>query len=120
MKQELGSEWMLPSYADRFEKMIEEACKNEYEYDEDGNAVERPKSTWSQGSFKTTIYAATEEEIGTFRELLEHVASGQLEDQMLEIISEEAGAYFEGQKTASEVAGIIQNRVQLYLFENEE
>ncbi|MBR6664687.1 MAG: extracellular solute-binding protein [Lachnospiraceae bacterium] len=120
MKQELGSEWMLPSYADYFEKVIEEAGKIEYKYDEDGNEVEKAKGTWSQGSFETTIYAATEEEIATFMELLEHVASGQLEDQMWEIIGEEAGAYFEGQKTASEVAGIIQNRVQLYLFENEE
>ena len=35
-----------------------------------------------------------------------------------DIILEEAGAYFSGDKTAQEVAGIIQSRVQLYLDEN--
>ena len=33
------------------------------------------------------------------------------------IIMEEAAAFFAGDKSAHEVAGIIQNRVQLYLEE---
>ena len=37
--------------------------------------------------------------------------------EIREIISEEADAYFKGVKTAEEVAGIIQGRVQLYLDE---
>lgn len=109
-----------------FESEIEEACKVEYLYDEEGNLqydengqpMQKLKTTWGYGSFNAEIYAATEEEIAAFRELLKYVDSNQMEEDIWNIISEEAGAYFEGQKTASEVAGIIQNRVQLYLFEN--
>lgn len=38
---------------------------------------------------------------------------------ILEIILEEAQAYFQGQKTEEEVARIIQNRIQMYLWEND-
>lgn len=37
---------------------------------------------------------------------------------VLDIIYEEAGAYFSGSKSIGEVSGIIRNRVQLYLDEN--
>ena len=35
-----------------------------------------------------------------------------------DIISEEAGAFYEDQKSAQEVADVIQSRVSLYLSEN--
>ena len=53
-----------------------------------------------------------------YTRLLEYADCNQTEEQIREIINEEVQPYFEGQKTASEVAEIIQNRVQLYLFEN--
>lgn len=40
------------------------------------------------------------------------------EIQIENIITEEAGAYYENQKSAEEVADIIQSRVSLYLSEN--
>ena len=40
------------------------------------------------------------------------------EDQVIRIISEEAAAYYSGQKGAEDVAGIIQNRVRLYVNES--
>ncbi len=40
------------------------------------------------------------------------------DDKVTEIIEEEAGAYYEGQKTAEEVADIIQSRVSIYLSES--
>ncbi len=40
------------------------------------------------------------------------------EDAVIQIISEEASAYFSGQKGIEDVTGVIQNRVQLYLNEN--
>ncbi|MBQ7925751.1 MAG: hypothetical protein IJ335_05590, partial [Lachnospiraceae bacterium] len=38
--------------------------------------------------------------------------------QVLDIVQEEAEAYFQGQKNVDEVCAIIQSRVQLYLDEN--
>lgn len=40
-----------------------------------------------------------------------------LETPVLGIVSEEAGAYFAGDKTAEDVAAIIENRVKIYLSE---
>jgi hypothetical protein len=37
--------------------------------------------------------------------------------QIEQIIKEEAGAYFAGQKTVGEVVGIIENRVGVYVRE---
>ncbi|MCM1191113.1 MAG: hypothetical protein NC123_03215 [Butyrivibrio sp.] len=39
-------------------------------------------------------------------------------DEIIRIISEEAAAYYSGQKRVEDVAGLIQNRVQLYVDEN--
>ena len=41
-----------------------------------------------------------------------------LNDDIMNIINEDMGAFFSGQKSAQEVAGIIQNRVQLYVDVN--
>ena len=41
------------------------------------------------------------------------------ENDVLNIILEEAGAYFAGQKSTEEVSDIIQSRIQVYLKENE-
>lgn len=40
------------------------------------------------------------------------------DDEIIKIITEEAPAYYSGQKGIDDVAGIIQNRVQLYVDEN--
>lgn len=40
------------------------------------------------------------------------------DDTLLNIVREEAGPFFAGQKKAQEVAPIIQSRVQLYVNEN--
>lgn len=39
------------------------------------------------------------------------------DQSLMEIINDEAGAFFAGEKTAEETAQIIQNRVQLYMAE---
>jgi hypothetical protein len=41
------------------------------------------------------------------------------DDNITDIISEEAQAYFDGQKTAEAVAEIIQSRVAIYVSENQ-
>jgi len=128
LQQEKESPFAFPTLVKGFEGEIEDASKVEYLYDEDGKQqydengqpLQKMKTTWGYGSFNAEIYAATEAEIAELRRLLEYADCNQTEEQIREIINEEVRPYFEGQKTASEVAEIIQNRVQLYLFENEE
>lgn len=40
------------------------------------------------------------------------------DDEIIQIINEEAGAYYSGQKSVDNVISIIQNRVQIYVDEN--
>ena len=42
---------------------------------------------------------------------------GSMSSEMMNIINEEAAAYFSGQKSAEEVAKIVQSRMQVYLSE---
>ena len=39
-------------------------------------------------------------------------------EELINIITEETGAFFKGQKSAKETADIIQNRVQIYMKEH--
>lgn len=74
------------------------------------------------GIFKNGIVVdfrwVKQEEVDLFYSLLE-CARPELnsEQTILEIMEEEAAYLFDGSKTAEEVAGITQNRVQLYLDE---
>ncbi len=78
-----------------------------------------PKTTWGYDDFEIEIYAATEEDIAAVKKLIESADTMyQYDEQIMNIISEETGAFFEGQKRAKDAADIIQNRVQIYVNEN--
>ncbi len=66
----------------------------------------------------TSVYYTTQEDVDTFRSIIEntHRSYGR-NAGVLDIIMEEAGAYFEGDKDAADVADIIQNRVSMYVSE---
>lgn len=62
----------------------------------------------------------SEEEIELVRDLVENADNlGRYEDTVYSIIEEESAPFFSGDKTAKEVADIIQNRVTSYLDELE-
>ena len=60
------------------------------------------------------------DDIAALEKILEGLSfSVNSESEVLNIIMEEAGAYFAGQKSTDEVSDIIQSRIQVYLKENE-
>ena len=61
----------------------------------------------------------TQEEVDTIMELMNDAkpVSYNGNDEITQIINEEAEAFFKGQKSVDEVAGIIQNRVNNYVGE---
>ncbi len=76
------------------------------------------KSTWTPGDFTVEVYAATKEQVDRIREMIDTAQPGKImEEKLYDIIREEAQAYFDGQKSAEDVAALIQNRVQTYLDE---
>ena len=94
---------------DAFDKACEEAMKE----DEYGG------SSWGWGQFEVEIQPATQEDVDAVRNLVENTTavSGAVSNDILNIIKEEAAAYFAGQKTAEDVAAIIQSRMEIYLKE---
>ena len=110
------------------EEMFSKAMEKEYEtdaagnvlYNEAGEPIEKIKYTWGYyGDWTAEIYAATEEEINELRQMISNVhLEGGRSQTIINIVTEEAGAYFTGQKSAEEVAEIIQSRVEIYVNEN--
>lgn len=119
--------WMFPSRKDLLEELFAEAMEPNYQrdadgnimYDENGNALQYPKTTWGYDDWEAEIYAATQEEVDEIKAMIAAARPMNGADQTVyNIIMEEAGPYFKGQKSAQDVANIIQSRVDMYISEN--
>ena len=116
--QKNSVEWNFPVLRSALEAQFEEAMTSEYT-EIDGEKVEQPKTSWGWDDFEAEIYAAKQEEVDAVKALIES-ADGVIStsEEIGNIISEEAKAYFEGQKSAKDVADVVQSRVQIYVNEN--
>lgn len=112
-----------------FAKAREEALKVEYLKDENGEIMKdengEPILANGGGSigygddWMYTYHATTEEEAALIEKLISIAKPATVADvTVLNIVKEEAGAFFKGQRSAADVAGIIQSRVQVYVNEN--
>ncbi len=121
--------WGFSTLKDRLQKQIEEITKVEYMLDENGEQmldengepiVISGTSSIGWEDWEYTYHTPTQEEVNQVKELIAVAkpVSNAGNDEILTIISEEAAAYFKGQKTIDEVVGIIQSRVQIYISEN--
>lgn len=111
-----------------YEGKLKEAMSPTLQYDEMGNLMAdedgKPfldKFQYRDFDFEMDLYAVTQEDADKIAELTANAIriSGYYEgDAVNKIIAEEAGAYFDGQKSVDEVTEIIQNRVRIYIQEN--
>ena len=109
----------FPVMKSALDKQFEEDMTEDYYEDENGNKVRSEKTTWGYDNFSVKIFAAKDYEVEAVRSLIESTDTMyQYDEKMIGIITEEANAFFEGQKSAKEVADIIQNRIQVYVNEN--
>lgn len=100
-------------------RKAEQAMEVSYENDENGNQQEK-KQQVTFGADQIDIYAPRQEDIQAILELIENTDKIQNWDENInEIVLEEARTFLEGSKTAEEVADIVENRVQIYLNEIE-
>ena len=98
-------------------EMAEKAKKKPTYIDENGKEVEYD-DTWYVADQEITINPMTDDEVKEVIDFLNSIDQvGNANDAVASIINEEAAAYFSGQKTAAEVADIIQSRVQIYVNE---
>lgn len=116
-----NSNWFIPLNKGAFEKQMEEWQTPIYEIDENGEKVERPVRLFlsNDNEIYFDIYHPTDKEVEVFRKVIENVTTVNASDYVLKnIIMEEAGPYFDGQKSVDEVAEIIQGRISIYINEN--
>jgi len=109
----------FPLLRSAFDSKAAEASEAYYVTDENGNQVEQATMTIGTNDFTLEVYAAKEEEIAKVKELIGKIdRMERVDDQILSIISEEAGAYFDGQKSVDDVVAVIQSRANIYMNEN--
>lgn len=118
--------WQFPSNTAELDSVFAEAMEPEYQYDEKGNIMydeageplQNPKTSRGYDDWDVDIYAATQEEIDEIKGMIEIAKPYSNGDQTIyDMISEEAAGFFEGQKSAEDVAKVIQSRVEIYVSE---
>jgi len=101
----------------RQESTMPELDENGYPIYKEGVRV--PSTYYYIGNEEIEIGVITQEYINKLNEFIGSVNRVvRYNNSVNEIITEEAGMYFEGVKSAEEVASLIQNRVSIYVNEN--
>lgn len=103
---------------DCFEEMAKEALQRPYWEDEEGNREEYDETFYMNGE-EIVLPPLTQEQVDKIVNFIYSVDKPvYYNEDVTNIINEEMEAFYSGQKTARDVAGIIQNRVQLFVDEN--
>ncbi len=111
-------EYNLPVMRSSFEDNVNKATEKPYYLDENGNKVEYDETYYINGE-EIVLPQMTKEQADKIVSFIESIhRSGYYNEAINNIINEEAGAYFAGQKSAKDVAAVIQSRVQVYVNEN--
>ena len=123
-----GWYWGFPANRKLLEKKLEEAMTVEYEKDENGNYRLDEKGEripvsrggfWAEGMDEPMeFYALTQEQADKVMELINTTTKLYMENKaVLDIIFEQTDAFFSGQKTAEEVAKLVQGKMSIYINE---
>ena len=116
----------LPTNQKTFEKQLEKAMEVEYEkdaignylLDENGERIPVSRGSVYDGMETYDIYATTPRQAQMLRDVIASATKMMDYDtSIINIVKEEAAAYFAGQKTAQEVCKLIQSKVNIYINE---
>ena len=109
---------MFPVNKEIFMERAMEATKNPYTTDRNGNKQEYEYKMLIGGESIVLPNMSTEQ-VSKFIKFVESIDKCVYYDEDIEaIINEEVASFLAGQKSASDVAGIIQSRVEIYVNEN--
>lgn len=108
----------FPIKLSALDRMMEEAKNKQFYFDASGEKIEYEATMWIENT-EVVMGDNTDEDNAKVMDLINSVSYISRYDRSLEkIVTEEAAAYFAGQKTAGEAAGIIQNRASIYVSES--
>lgn len=112
-----GDQWNFPVTKSALDKALAEAMEQDYYTDENGEKVYYDQST-NIGDTEYTLSPLTQEQVDDFKAMVDGASvGGNYDTDIMDIINEESAAYFSGDKSAEDVAALIQNRVSIYLGE---
>lgn len=101
-----------------FEERAMEATKSPYTIDRNGNKQEY-EYKMSIGGESVVLPNMTTEQVDEFIEFVESIDKCVYYDEDIEaIINEEVALFFAGQKSTSDIARVIQSRVEIYVNES--
>ncbi len=116
-----GSDYIsgYPLLKSAYDAAEAKAMEATYETDpETGEQVEVSHGGWGWDDFYVDIYAMTEDEAQTLREVIASVSRAYRYDQnIMDLVTEECSDFFAGTKTAEQTASLIQDRVSIYVAE---
>lgn len=99
-------------------EMVNKTMERPYWEDEEGNRQEFDDYYWINDE-QIIIDPFTQEQADELYDFICSVAKpAYYNEEVIKIVTEEAEVFFSGAKSAKDVAGTIQNRVQLYVNEN--
>lgn len=108
----------FPVRREALELMSQTAQERPYYINENGEKEYYDETYWVNGQ-EITSEPITAEKADAFIAFLESLDSfSDLDYNVYNIVAEETGAFYSGQKSAQEVADTIQSRVQIYLNES--
>lgn len=120
--------WSLPSNRKVFDAKLKDACTIQYEKDGNGNyrldengekiPIVR-YSAWSNDEGKVVdYYCMSEEQAAQIVELVTTTTKvANYDNSIFEIVTEQAQAFFEGQRSAQDVAKLIQSKANIFVNE---
>ena len=118
--------YALPTNRLAFEKKLKDAMTPEYVRDENGNFVldengekiERSKGSWGWGSLTVEIKALTQAQADKIMELVNTTTKvTNYDNELMTMITNEAEAFFAGQKSAEDVGRLLQSKMTIYINE---
>lgn len=108
----------FPIRKDKFDALAKKSMEKESWVDDDGTKHYEDEYYWI-GDTQIVVNPLTSEDVKLVTDFVESLTLTYSSNQAVNnIINEEAAAYFKGQKSAQEVADIIQSRVSIYVNEN--
>lgn len=110
--------WTLPVSKSAFVKQAEKSMERPYWLDENGEKQYYDNTYYINGE-EIVLEQFSQAEVDAICEFVYSVNKRSYYNQdIINIVNEEAASFFEGQKNVRDVVAIIQSRVQLYVDEN--
>ncbi len=110
-------QWNFPVTKSALDKALAETMEQDYYTDENGEKVYYDQITYI-GDTEYTLSPLTQEQVDDFKTMVDSASvAGNYDTDIMNIINEESAAFFSGDKSADDVAALIQNRVSIYLGE---